>query len=274
MTRKPPSNRELGWARRLAEGDREGAWDRFLDSHRNLIFATIGRLIMDRESRMDAFALVCEKLRQDDFRRLRRFRPEGPAQFSTWLVTVVRNLVIDWYRQTSGRRQSPSALEHLSDVQRAIFQRLAGTGLSYAEAYESLRAEGVFEGEFGTFLRAVRELHREVEAQAGSLVRELVGVDPVVELDSGPVLPDEGRIDYGAALAALETLPADVRVATLLFVVDEVPADEVARIVGWPNRKAVYNRVRRALVALRSRLEDRDERAGPVTPEQSEAADP
>jgi DNA-directed RNA polymerase specialized sigma24 family protein len=54
---------------------------------------------------------------------------------------------------------------------------------------------------------------------------------------------------------ALASQPADVRLAVELFVVEGMSAAEVARTVGWPNAKAVYNRVYRALVALRSRLE-------------------
>ena len=55
--------------------------------------------------------------------------------------------------------------------------------------------------------------------------------------------------------ALLEELePAD-RLAIQLFVVDELPAAEVARIVGWPNAKMVYNRVSRGLASVRRRLE-------------------
>jgi DNA-directed RNA polymerase specialized sigma24 family protein len=56
---------------------------------------------------------------------------------------------------------------------------------------------------------------------------------------------------------ALEILAPEERLAVQLFVVDEVSADQVARIVGWPNAKAVYNRVYRALAELRKELERR-----------------
>jgi DNA-directed RNA polymerase specialized sigma24 family protein len=55
--------------------------------------------------------------------------------------------------------------------------------------------------------------------------------------------------------AALATQPADVRLAVQLFVVDELKAADVAAVVGWPNAKAVYNRVTRALLAMRGELE-------------------
>jgi hypothetical protein len=35
-----------------------------------------------------------------------------------------------------------------------------------------------------------------------------------------------------------------------LFVIEELPAAALAKIVGWPNPKAVYNRVSRAMAKL------------------------
>lgn len=265
MTREKPI--DDSWAHHLASGDGEAAWDQFLATYRGLIFATIGRMVRDGEERMDAFALVCEKLREDGFRRLQRFTPNGPARFSTWLVTVVRNLVIDWYRRTHGRPRLDTSLQSLPSLHRCIFERLAGAGMSYAEVYESLKADGSFGGSFGAFLRAVRELHQEVLDRAGPLARELIGVDPGVELDDGPVLPNELDPDYERALSILGSMAPDVRAATLLFVVEGVPADQVARIVGWTGRKAVYNRVHRALAEVRRQLR-------PGQHEQSRRSDP
>jgi len=53
---------------------------------------------------------------------------------------------------------------------------------------------------------------------------------------------------------ALEALPADDRLAVQLYVVEEMPADQVARVLGYPNTKTVYNRVYRALGVIRSHL--------------------
>ena len=54
---------------------------------------------------------------------------------------------------------------------------------------------------------------------------------------------------------ALASYPDDVRLAVELFVVERLSAADVARAVGWPNEKAVYNRVRRTLAALRAAFE-------------------
>jgi RNA polymerase sigma factor (sigma-70 family) len=53
----------------------------------------------------------------------------------------------------------------------------------------------------------------------------------------------------------LDTLPPDERLAVQLYIMDEVPAEQVARALGYPNTKTVYNRVYRALAAIRASLE-------------------
>ena len=66
---------------------------------------------------------------------------------------------------------------------------------------------------------------------------------------------DVEAFEEAASTARRERAPAAYRVAIELYVMEELPAADVARIVGLPNAKAVYNRVYRALADLRERLE-------------------
>ena len=63
---------------------------------------------------------------------------------------------------------------------------------------------------------------------------------------------DELRARLNDELALLA--PTE-RLAIQMYLLDELPAAEVARLLGWPNAKAVYNCVYRALATLRERLE-------------------
>src|SRR6059036_2460654 len=100
-----------GWAAELVSGRPDAAWDAFVDRYRRLIFAAIRHYAQDYDDVMDVFARACEVLRADDLRRLRCWveQPEHRARFSTWLVTVVRHLTVDWFRHRDVRRRlSPS----------------------------------------------------------------------------------------------------------------------------------------------------------------------
>ena len=71
-----------------------------------------------------------------------------------------------------------------------------------------------------------------------------------------PALDPAETADLARRIAgALALHPDDVRLAVELFVVERMPAEDVARVVGWPNGKAVYNRVYRALASLRAAFE-------------------
>lgn len=99
----PPELVEL-----LSAGDEAAAnraWDRFLEDYHRLVLHTALRATKNRDAAMDGYAYVLEKLREDDFRRLRAFEAEGKAKFSTWLVVVTRRLVLDHRRSRYGRQR-------------------------------------------------------------------------------------------------------------------------------------------------------------------------
>jgi RNA polymerase sigma factor (sigma-70 family) len=241
------------WVSELRRGSSEAAWDAFLDRYRRLIFAAIRHYAQDYDDVMDVFARVCESLRADDLRRLRSWtdQAEHRASFSTWLVTVVRNLTIDWFRVRDGRHRVSAVAQRLPGVQRAIFERVFIDGRSHLEAYELLRAVEFPSLSFKEFLVELRRTYAvATSGRRGHLFSEV-----------SPPPPDEAEIDDDAVEDgqllddALRSLSAEDRVAVEMYVVDQLPAAEVARIVGLPNAKAVYNRVYRALAVLKERLE-------------------
>ena len=175
-------------------------------------------------------------------------------RFSTWLVTVVRNLTIDWFRHRDGRQRLSAIAADLPPLQQRIFECVFAAGRSHVEAYEQIAAteSGLL---FRTFLRELRATYRAVAARRkGPLMAELWGPPPPeVEMSEADAVT---LGEQAARLAeALDSLSPEDRVAIQLFVVDELPAADVARILGLPNAKAVYNRVYRTLSELRARLE-------------------
>lgn len=249
------------WVAPLRAGRTDEAWAAFLERYRRLIFATIRHYTRDYDDGMDVFAHVCEALRADESRRLRAWADGGPrtARFSTWLVTVVRHLVVDWFRVRDGRRRLPALFERLPPRQRRLAELLFVEHRSHMEAYELLQGGAGEALTFRAFQAELREVHRALTAgHRGFLLRELAPL-PAAALDRlpAPEPPAEAAASPAQLEAALATLGAEDRVIVELFVVEEMPAADVARIVGLPNAKAVYNRAYRALAALRAWLEAR-----------------
>lgn len=246
------------WMTELRRRNSDRAWDSFLGRYRRLIFAAIRHYAQDYDDVMDVFARVCEALREDDLRRLRAYtdQNEHRAAFSTWLVAVVRNLTIDWFRHRDGRRRLSVVGDRLPPLQRRIFTHVFLERRSHVEAYELLRTGASPALTFRQFLSELRETYAAVtSSRRGHLLTEL---GPPASNDSASeeaITEPVANEDVERLEDAMRSLSPEDRVAVQLYVVEEMPAADVARVVGLANAKAVYNRVYRALAVLRERLD-------------------
>jgi RNA polymerase sigma factor (sigma-70 family) len=216
-----------------------------------LIFSAIRHYARDADDVMDVFAHVCESLRKNDLARLRRYADASSpgARFSTWLVTVVRNLTVDWFRHRDGRprRMAPA---NLTPLQQRVYRSVFVDGHSHDECFGRLQQADGPALSAHDFAEALRATYRSVgRGGPENAVPELGG--SAVRSPEEEAVAGDGAQRVSRLLGALDA--AD-RLAVQLFVVDELPAAQVARIVGWPNAKAVYNRVSRSLVKLREEL--------------------
>jgi RNA polymerase sigma factor (sigma-70 family) len=243
------------WRSQLNDGHAQVAWDLFVERYRRLILATIKRLVRDHDDVMDVFASVCQSLTANDFARLRSYSedPRHAAAESSWLVIVVRNLTVDWIRLRDGRRRL-SVPSHLSALRTEIYSLICADGHSHVEAYELIQARTGSALPFHEFLREVRATQLEAPCpdsiRARTSSRESTHPEPATDAFD----PAESEELVRRLGEALSRQPSDVRLACELFVVERLPAADVARVVGWPNAKAVYNRVYRALEVLRAEL--------------------
>ena len=248
------------WLAQLNAGHTNSAWDAFVERYRRLILATIRRVVHDHDDAMDVFSSVCAALYANDLARLRQFvdRPAHNARFSTWLVVVVRNLTIDWLRERDGRRRS-TVPPDLSEIQREIYSAVFLDGRSHREAYEIISSRAEADIGFSSFLREVRETYRLAGGRTTSLNRLETTIGPLPDdLHAQSEDPGGGveRAEAARHIASgLGSLAPEVRLAIELLIVERVTAADIARVLDWPNAKAVYNRVYRALESVRKALE-------------------
>lgn len=249
------------WVAELQRGRSDAAWDLFLDRYRRLVFAAIRHYAQDYDDVMDVFARVCEILRVDDLRRLRVYveQPDHSARFSTWLVTVVRHITIDWFRHRDGRRRLSTVAEGLPPLRRRIFEHVFLDQRSHVEAYELICARDLPALSFREFLAELRATYRAVtDGRRGGLLREL---GPAPDAPEAPASEPTGPSATDAAEQsqlverALSALGPEDRLIVELYVLEELPAEAVAKVLNLANPKAVYNRAYRALAAVREQLE-------------------
>jgi RNA polymerase sigma factor (sigma-70 family) len=82
---------------------RTRAWERFVARHSRLLLKVAYENGRAYDGAMDRYAFTLERLRVDDFSRLRRYQPDGRTRFTTWLVVVARRLCLDHHRRFYGR---------------------------------------------------------------------------------------------------------------------------------------------------------------------------
>ena len=87
-------------------GAAASAWDRFLEAYSPLLLGVAEEVATTRDEAMDHYAFMLDRLRAEDFRRLRGFTENGAATFESWLTVVAKRLCIDHHRSREGRRQS------------------------------------------------------------------------------------------------------------------------------------------------------------------------
>jgi len=85
---------------------RDAAWAEFQGEFSRLMIRTARRACPDADEAMDCHTYALDRLREDDFRRLRAFAADGRGKFTTWLVVVVRRLCVDHRRARYGRPQA------------------------------------------------------------------------------------------------------------------------------------------------------------------------
>ena len=90
------------------------AWTAFLNRYTPLILGIARQYAHDEQSQHDCYLFVCEKLVDNDFRRLRAWRRQDALSFASWLRAVVANLCVDWYRSVHGRQRPFRSVADLS----------------------------------------------------------------------------------------------------------------------------------------------------------------
>ncbi len=195
---------------------RDDAWSQFVDKYSRLILHAAKSLGKEYDPVMDRYVYALEQLRQDDFRRLRRYVADGRGRFSTWLMVVVRRLCLDHHRQWYGRPRGGATEQGAVSEAQVIRKRLVGL----------------------------------VAAQVDlSRIGDPSGANPETELRSTELA--------GALAAALsDLLPRDRMLLAMRFE-DDLPAREIADVMGFPTLFHVYRRVNRVLASLREKLERR-----------------
>jgi RNA polymerase sigma factor (sigma-70 family) len=121
----------------LGTANAGAAWTAFLRRYTPLIVGVVRQYQRDAQSLNDCYLFICEKLIDDDFRRLRAWRNEN-VRFASWLRAVVANLCVDWHRSVQGRRRPFRSFADLTGPERLVCIHRFKFGASLRECHEAV----------------------------------------------------------------------------------------------------------------------------------------
>ena len=253
----------------LSSAGAENAWKEFLEDYGPLILSVVRRCEWDEDRVSDCFVYICEALSRDGFRRLRRFRPDGPAQFRTWLGVVISNLCVDWRRKKFGRMRPFRAITKLPVLDQLVFRCMFERGMTLQECWHALQPQfpDLTEERLSNI---VGHLHSILTSRQHWLlstrtikVRSLSDRPSSDEIgesrqpeDPGPGPEILAELEQGRTtlLRAMSHLTSFQRVLLRLRYQDDLTLKEVARLTGLGDPFRAKRQIQAALDALAAQL--------------------
>ena len=250
---------------RLSSSTAGEAWTEFLQEYTPLIRHVVRHHEHEPAAAEDSFSYVCEALSDDGFRRLRNFRPDGPARFRTWLMAVVANLCRDWRRRQRGRVRPFRALAQLPELDQQVYRLMFVQGNSRAAClaelaprFPGLTDAAVAEVSARLFGLLTPQQRWQLSARPHAPVRMTskygIGeVDPLERLQAAEPGPEEEAAmlqEREQLRQALARLTPEQRLLLRLRFEQGLTLAEVARLTRQPDPFRAKRQIQAALEAL------------------------
>lgn len=257
---------------RLSSGRVDTAWGEFLARYSPLIMHVIRRHEADHDRAAECFIHVCGALGDTGFRRLRSYRPDGPARFPTWLMAVVANLCVDWRRKEQGRVRPFLRISRLPELDQQVFRSIYVRGMSRLQCLEllaprfaGLTAARVAEINARLFKLLTPQQRWQLSSRDALLNPVVPGAGSEDDDFSWQVATPGPGPDEAAAESqelerlqeAMSRLPAEQRLLLRLRYEQGLTLAEVARLAGQPDPFRTNRRIQSALDALAALMGER-----------------
>lgn len=252
---------------RLRSSHPHAAWSDFLQEYSPIILQAVRRLERDEDHVSDCFLFVCEQLSRDRFKRLKRFRIDGPASFATWLQVVVRNLCLDWHRKEFGRERVFQSVARLSPFDQEVFHCLYEFGATAEESALLLapRFPGINPQKVHESIERIKNAlssRQQWLLSSRRLSRARRATEP--ENEGGPeLIPDsqpspESQAELQEQLVrlgqALESLSPRDRLLLQFRFEEELTLDEIAQLMDLGGAQRADRHIRELLERLKEKL--------------------
>ena len=261
-----------GLLKRLQAPDPLSAWQEFLHEYSPVCYQAARANASDSDSAADCYVYICQELARNNFRRLLKFKPDGPASFKTWLLVVARNLCFDWHRKHAGRPRPFKSLQSLSEFEFEVYVCRFERRLSSEQTLEHLRsaapnvdlahvesAEQKIDRCLNARQRWILSMRQPESSTTTALLsedgEELATQIPDIRADPETLIANEEQRAH--LMKLLCELPAHERLLVQLRFEQDLSLEEIARITGLGDGQTVHRHIAGVLQKLRRLIESR-----------------
>jgi len=244
--------------RALIRSEPEAGWRAFIDQYTPLLIGLIRRAgLTDRDEVMEVYVLICERLSERRFERLRS-QDAARGSIGGWLAVTARHAAVDWIRSRKGRRRIFQSVKTLSPFDQRVFELYYWDERTPNEIAGMQRADlsSVFES-LDRIQSALTDRHR---AELMSLALRSKPPLPIDDTDAAERVADPAMDPERAASAAestsqlesaLRALPAEDAAIVRLKYIEGLTNSDIERAIGitpTPARTtSILGRLRAAL---------------------------
>jgi len=244
--------------RELASDRAPDAWSPSSETYAGLIYQAVGFFERDADHAADCFLYACEQLCNNQFRRLRAFRADGPAKFTTWLRAVVRNLCLDWHRKEFGRQRIFQSIARLPALEQDVYRCVYEDGMRREQTRQTLQARYPALDLEAACARIEQNLTpRQIWLLSVQRPQRRAAPEPALDdlaiPDGAPgpeMLAVQGQ-QRARLSRALARLPDGDRLLIRLRFDEDLTLQQVAQTLGLPDAQTADRRIREVLARLR-----------------------
>ena len=239
-----------------------------LDGYTPVILRMIRRFLSDPDEVMETYTSICERLRQNNFQALRRFRIN--SDLTPWLSVVVANACRDRFRKQKVTSIPKSVISKLNKRERLIFKYYYQSRVLQSDIPQTVEGKHGMPCTAIDVGRAIERIDKMLSVnKRWHLLAALRANRPVMSLNDSdengsPLIeqlmaesdePDSFSEERISRLTnAIELLDPEDQLLIQLRFEHEMRAHQIAKVMQFENHRYVYTRLRTIVNQLRREL--------------------
>jgi len=250
------------------KADPESGYSALLDRYTPVILRMIRRFLTDPDEVMESYTSICERLQQNNFQALRRFRIN--SELTPWLSVVVANACRDRFRKNRAISVPNSVISKLNKLEQFVFRYYYQECVPQHEISELIQGKndmacssldvGKALEKINGLLSVNKRWHLIAALRANRPTLSIDDSDsegsfPIIETLQGDMsIKDDDDEQVSQLSDAIRELDAEDQLLVLLRFEHGMRAIQIAKIMQFENHKYVYTRLRTIISRLRRQV--------------------